>query len=235
MSIILCIETSTILCSVALSRNGKVIAIREISEGYVHAEKLLDFVSQVLIETGVDRNDLNAVAVSSGPGSYTGLRIGVSAAKGLCYALGIPLIAISSLKALAWGLRASQSNDNAADDVTRLYCPMIDARRMEVFTAIYDSKLKTLMPVNALVMDENSFNEYFLKGRVYFTGDGTEKCRDLYSGNEHADFTYAGIATASSLAELAFQEYTNSNFQDIALFEPFYLKDYKAGRKNIDS
>jgi tRNA threonylcarbamoyladenosine biosynthesis protein TsaB len=229
MSVILCIETSTSVCSVALSRDGKLLFMREISDGYMHAEKLLPFISEIITESGIKKKDIQAVAVSSGPGSYTGLRIGVSAAKGLCYALDIHLISVSTLQSLAWKVKEDLAKLELNTESV-LFCPMIDARRMEVYTALYNDKLEEVKAVSAEVMTEQSFSEYLDQYRIYFTGDGSEKCKALFEKQEQADFELSSTATASAMCALAELAYNSGKFEDLALFEPFYLKEYKAGK-----
>ncbi len=228
MALIICIETSTTVCSVALSRNGKVQALREIETGYVHAEKLLPFISEIILEAGISKKEIQAIAVSAGPGSYTGLRIGISAAKGLCYALDIPLISISSLKSLAWKTKEALSQDGPGAD-TILFCPMIDARRMEVYNAIYDSDLNEIRGVMAEVINADSLTDYFKENQVYFSGDGAEKCKAVFSGNKNARFELESSASASSMCALVESKFQSGQFEDLALFEPFYLKEYRAG------
>ncbi len=233
MATILCIETATSICSVALSRNSKVVTHREISGGYAHAEKLVQFISELIAEAGIANKDLEAISVSSGPGSYTGLRIGISTAKGLCYALDIPLISISTLQSLAWKLKEDFGKQNTAEQMPVLFCPMIDARRMEVYTALYDENLKEVIPVSPLVIDESSFSTYLEKHRILFTGDGAEKCREVLEVHPNADFSLAGLSSAVSQCALANDSFANNRFENLALFEPFYLKEYKAGKSSI--
>ena len=221
MAYILAIETTTKNCSVALFDDAKQLALKElVSEGYSHAEQLTIFIEEVLSEVKISINNLNAIALSMGPGSYTGLRIGTSTAKGLCYSLGIPLIAISTLKAMALGI--SKNYDST------LYCPMIDARRMEVFAGIYDAENNEIREINADVVDVNTYAKY-LKNEVLFFGDGALKCADIIS-NENANFIEC-YPSAKDIRTLAFQKYSNNDFEDVAYFEPFYLKDFVAGKK----
>ncbi len=231
MATILCIETSTTVCSVALSCDGKLLFVREVSEGYVHAEKLLPFISEIINESKIKLKDIHAIAVSSGPGSYTGLRIGVSTAKGLCYALDIPLIAVSTLQSLAWKAKEDLSKLEVKPDSV-LFCPMIDARRMEVYTALYDGDLKEVMQVSAEILDDKTFSNYFEKYKIYFTGDGAEKCRSLFSTQEQADFALQSNSSAATMCSLAESAYIGGKFENLALFEPFYLKEYKAGKSS---
>ncbi len=218
MAKILCIETSTKVCSAALSVDGNIVAFKEVNEeNFSHAENLNVFIEGVLEKAGVSKDSLEAVAVSQGPGSYTGLRIGVSTAKGLCYGLNIPLIALSTLKCMAWGL-AQQVNEG-------VLVPMIDARRMEVFCAQYDMNLNELSPVEAKVLDENSFTE--IAETIHFFGDGSTKFETV-SSSEKAQFheLLPSARWMGNLGDLAFQE---GKFADTAYFEPFYLKDFVAG------
>ncbi len=221
MAYILAIETTTKNCSVALFDDAKQLALKQlVSEGYSHAEQLTIFIEEVLSEVKISINNLNAIALSMGPGSYTGLRIGTSTAKGLCYSLDIPLIAISTLKAMALGI--SKNYDFP------LYCPMIDARRMEVFSGMYDSENNEIREVDADVVDVNTYAEY-LKNEVLFFGDGALKCADIIS-NENANFIEC-YPSAKDIRTLAFQKYSNNDFEDVAYFEPFYLKDFVVGKK----
>lgn len=220
MALILQLETSTSSCSVALSLDGNVIAFREINERNAHAGYLTLFIEEVLAEAGVKMNELSAVAVSMGPGSYTGLRIGVSTAKGLCYALDIPLIAISTLKAMAHGLK------DLGVDKSVLYCPMIDARRMEVYSAVYSQQLEEILPVEARIIDENSFADLLESQQVVFFGDGAMKCQETLSKSSNAIFFPNFINSAKDFSTLALERFTRESFEDVAYFEPFYLKDF---------
>lgn len=222
MALILLLETATSMCSVALSRDGQVVSFRERNEPNIHASQLTVFIEAVMKEARVKFKDLSAVAVSKGPGSYTGLRIGVSTAKGLCYALNIPLIAIETLKAMASGFRASADELN---EKNRL-CPMIDARRMEVYMSVFTPDLETLEPVQARILDEQSFDSY---PAITLFGDGALKCEALFgnrSGIRIAEFENS----ARHLAPLAFAKFEDKDFEDVAYFEPFYLKDFVAGK-----
>lgn len=223
MAKILCLETSTKNCSVALSDGGKLIALKEDgSDQYTHAEKLHVFIEEVMKEGGLRFSDLDAVAVSEGPGSYTGLRIGASSAKGMAYALGIRLIAVNTLQAMAYALRTGVE--------TALLIPMIDARRMEVFCAGYDGLGKPVFPTRAEVLAPLSFPEATAYESVLYFGDGAEKCQEVL---QHKDFEcIKGVeATAKGMVELATEKYHSSDFVDTAYFEPFYLKDFVAGKK----
>ena len=227
MSHILLIETATKVCSVGLLRNNQIIAMREDkSMQYSHSSLLTSFIQEALKETGIDFNQLDAVAVSKGPGSYTGLRIGVSVAKGICYALDIPLIAINTLQSMA--VTAILKDKNYA----RYYVPMIDARRMEVYNAVYDPKLKELKKTSADIIDENSFSSFLDKGRTVFFGDGAAKCIDVIK-HENAMFYDAIYPGVTGLAKSAQEKFTNKQFENLAYFEPFYLKDFVAGKPKV--
>ncbi len=218
MALILSLETATTNCSVALSNNGKTIAIKEDNDkGYSHAERLHVYIDAVLKEAGVNAKDLDAIAVSKGPGSYTGLRIGVSAAKGLSYALEKPLISIPTLEALSQQVK----NDDG------VIVSMLDARRMEVYSAIYDYNKNEIRETQAQILNESSFNSYLNQGRVYFIGNGVEKTKTLIN-NQNAIFIEGKLPSANELGLLAFNKYKISDFEDVAYFEPYYLKDFVA-------
>ncbi len=219
MGFILNIETATKNCSVSLAQAGNVVAIREFAgEGYSHAEKLHVFIEEVLKEAETTFSALVAVAVSMGPGSYTGLRIGVSAAKGLCYALNIPLLAIDTLELLARRVKITEG----------VIIPMIDARRMEVYSAVFDADYNKLRDTKAEIITEDSFLEY--TGECHLAGDGAEKCRTLLpEGNfiYHSDIVYPSSA---EMAGLSYNKHQKSDTVDVAYFEPFYLKDFVMNR-----
>lgn len=221
MGIILNIETATKNCSVSISNGAEVISIRELNEGqFSHAEKLHSFIVEVLDTAGLSMKDLNAVAVSKGPGSYTGLRIGVSTAKGICFALDIPLISVSTLKCLAL-----QIQDEAIDFVI----PLLDARRMEVYSAVFDNAHTQVRDTEAEIIDDNSFMAFLEKGKVCFLGDGAEKCKETI-GHINATFIDNRYPSAQQMAILADDKYKAKAFEDLAYFEPFYLKDFVAGK-----
>ncbi|WP_428741522.1 tRNA (adenosine(37)-N6)-threonylcarbamoyltransferase complex dimerization subunit type 1 TsaB [Tenacibaculum sp.] len=216
MATILNIETATKNCSVSLAKDGKTLAIQELNDGnYSHAEKLHPFIQKVLEEANVSNNQIDAVAVSKGPGSYTGLRIGVSAAKGLCFSFDKPLISIETLQSLAHQLTAEEG----------VIVPMLDARRMEVYSAVYDTNYKQVREIKAEIIDENSFQEYLQKGKVYFLGDGAEKCKEIIT-HENAVFLDAKYPSAKEMSQLSFDKYKKNDIEDVAYFEPFYLKDF---------
>jgi tRNA threonylcarbamoyladenosine biosynthesis protein TsaB len=227
MSLILQIETATTVCSVALAEDGNVLAYKEIGQRNIHAEAITLFIDEVLKEAGKNYTDLEAVAVSSGPGSYTGLRIGVSVAKGLCFALDKPLIAIETLEAMADGMIA---NDTTIDKDT-LLCPMIDARRMEVFTAVFDVDGNKVKPTAAEIIDENSFSELLQTHKILFFGDGAEKCREVLGSNNNALIVADFSNSARYLTNKALKKFLAGDFEDTAYFEPYYLKDFIAGKK----
>ena len=224
MSLILCIETGTDICSVGVARDGELISLRESDEGRDHAKKVGVFVDELLRETGISPDELDAVAVGMGPGSYTGLRIGVSFAKGLCYGLGIPLVAVGSLDAMA--AVAIEDNDAGILDVENwedaVLCPMVDARRMEVYTRLFDAKGNALSDVTAEVVTEQTFADVRRERQLVMFGNGAAKCREVLH-----DATYINITpSARGLARLAEQRLSAGQTEDIAYFEPFYLKDF---------
>ena len=219
MCLILSIETSTRSCSVALSLNGKLVnSIEEVSEQYSHSEQLTVFIEQLLLNENIKVSDLDAIAIGSGPGSYTGLRIGTSTAKGLCFACGIPLIAIPTLDAMAEGMKKNYPDMQL--------CPMIDARRMEVYCAVYYSNLAS--SVEAKVINEDSFKKELSQGSVLFFGDGANKCQNMLS-HPNAKFELGIYPSASDMIFIAYNKYENKEFEDLAYFEPFYLKDFLSG------
>jgi len=221
MGLLLNIETATEVCSVSLAREGEVIGLRESVEGQNHSVLLGVYVDELLREHGVRVEDLDAVAVSMGPGSYTGLRIGVSLAKGLCFGGDVPLVAVGTLQALA----AAVADRVAEEDA--LYCPMIDARRMEVYTALFNRAGNAVQPVGASVIDAGAFGSWLERGKVYFFGNGSEKVRDVIR-HPNACFVEGVRASATHLARLAEERWRRQAFEDLAYFEPYYLKDFVA-------
>lgn len=222
MPCILNIETATEVCSVAVSRDGQVIFQKEETKGPTHAVLLGTFVDEAVNMLRAQNLQPDAVAVSCGPGSYTGLRIGVSEAKGLCFGLNIPLIALNSLKIMANGV--SKMKD--LQDYT-LLCPMIDARRMEVYDVLLNKELQEVRPVSADIIDENSFTDYLDKGRIVFFGNGAEKCKAVLK-SETALFLDNVYPRALDMISLAEEAYVAGDFEDVAYFEPFYLKEFVA-------
>lgn len=223
MGNILCIETATTNCSVAIGQNGKSIAFKEKNnKQYSHAEKLHVFIEEVIKAASLELKDLDAIAVSKGPGSYTGLRIGVSAAKGLCFALDIPLISIPTLDSLASQVTLHENE---------MVVPMLDARRMEVYSAVFDSKGKQIRETRAEILDESSFCDYLEKQkRVYFIGDGVEKFQKVQN-HPHAVFIEEKLPSAKDMAHLAETKFKKNQLEDVAYFEPYYLKDFMVGKK----
>jgi tRNA threonylcarbamoyladenosine biosynthesis protein TsaB len=226
MTKILHIESATKMCSVAISENNKIIAIREQGGKYAHAELLTVFIDEVLKESKLNASDLDAVAVSKGPGSYTGLRIGVSAAKGLCYAIEKPLISISTLKSLAYGVAKE------IQDAKALYCPMLDARRMEVYCSLLDQDNNEIQETKALIIDQDSFSNLLEERVIYFFGDGADKCKDVIQ-HKNARFLSGKDPSSKFMVELAKKKYSNGEFEDVAYFEPYYLKDFVAGKPKV--
>ena len=225
MTLILSLETSTKNCSVALFYKEKLLLLKqENTINYSHSEQLTIFIQETLRNADKSIKELNAVAISRGPGSYTGLRIGTSTAKGICYALDIPLISVSTLKAMAFGLAVK---DHKYD----LFCPMIDARRMEVFAALYDQNNNNIRNVQADVLDKDSYKEY-LEKKIVFFGDGSEKYKAV-TNHHNAIFVDNFLASAQYIGQLAYQKFISNKFEDVAYFEPLYLKDFVANKKSI--
>lgn len=223
--ILLHIETATDVCSVALTQGMEVLGVKESADGNSHSKNLLPFIDQVLHDNEKTTANLQGIVVSIGPGSYTGLRIGVSTAKGMAYSLGIPVITVSTLESIAQGAK-QQASDNC--DIV----PMIDARRMEVFAARYDSDMNLLDEVAAVIVDENAYSELLREKEVVFCGNGMPKCMELLSQfpNAHfADFTLS----AQYMLPAALKKWEAKDFADTAYFEPFYLKEYVAGKPNV--
>lgn len=217
MAYILHLETATKVCSVALSNHGKLIEVIETEEdGYTHAENLTVFVERVLANAKLSPKDLQAVSVTSGPGSYTGLRIGVSTAKGLCYALGIPLISVNALEAIAVQAHEVYPAKNI--------CSLIDARRMEVFAAIYDTEMKELKAISADVIEEDTYSDF---ENLLICGDGAEKLQEVWK-DRNLEFDVNIKSSAKGHVQKAFEKFQTEQFEDVAYFEPFYLKDFVA-------
>ena len=230
---ILCIETATNICSVALCDQGKVLALRESSVDKSHAKLLTLFINDILENEGIDAKSLQAVAVSKGPGSYTGLRIGVSTAKGITYGAGVPLIAIGTLESMFHGLTGMKRVQNIIDKET-LLCPMIDARRMEVYSALFDSSGKMINKISAEIIEKDSYHQQLEEGRIIFFGNGAGKCSELIT-HKNALFVTDFELSAGFLANPSDSALKKETFEDIAYFEPLYLKDFIATipRKNI--
>lgn len=224
MTHILCIETSTDICSVCIASDEKVVAIRETERSFSHSEVITIFIEECLDEARLTAKDLSAVAVTTGPGSYTALRIGTSTAKGLCYALDIPLISVQTLKALAIGIKG---HVNEGD----LIIPMLDARRKEVYHAVYDASLQELTPVTPIVLDGQTFSER--RSTIHFCGDGVIKARDIL--NYDRAVYHEVYSSAAFLVEEAFEKFGQKKFENIAYYTPYYLKpaNINVQKKNI--
>jgi tRNA threonylcarbamoyladenosine biosynthesis protein TsaB len=222
MAFILNIETATEICSVSLAEKGKIILLKEDTEGQQHAKLLTVLIKELFEESKVSIKELNAVAVSRGPGSYTGLRIGVSAAKGIAYAADIPLLAINTLQAMALGV----STESEFEPET-WFCPMIDARRMEVYTAFFDLDNNLQREIVAEIIDENSFKDILNKRQVIFLGNGAAKCKNTIQ-SPNAVFIERQVSSASHMVELSYKAFIDKQFVDVAYFEPFYLKNFVA-------
>ena len=220
MTKILHIETSTEICSVCLSENEIPMYSKETHQGYQHASFLTTYIDKCMKISRVKMSDLNAVAISAGPGSYTGLRVGVSTAKAICYAMDIPLLSVDTLKSIAWKMKNSLKNNN---NKKTLLCPMVDARRMEVYTALYDWNLKEVSPTKALIINEKEFDED-TKWSDHFViaGNGGEKTREIIShwGMQYLDTK----CSASHMVVLALEKYKAKNFENLAHYVPNYLK-----------
>ena len=223
MSRILQIETATTVCSVALATDGIVVGYKQVDQRNIHAEVITLYIEELIGAAGLKYTDLDAIAISCGPGSYTGLRIGVSTAKGLCYALDKPLIAIETLEAMAYGVIADKS---LSIDEKALLCPMIDARRMEVYTALFDSAGNRMKATAAEIIDEQSFSDYLANQKVLFFGDGAEKCQTVLGSSKNAKFLNGFTNSAIHLTKKAAGKFAINDFEDVAYFEPFYLKDF---------
>lgn len=220
MALILNIDTSTSVCSVALAKDGQVVALKESNEGLNHSVLLGTYIDEILKGNNTEADQLDAVAISMGPGSYTGLRIGVSMAKGLCFGTGKPLIAVPTLQALALSV-----SSRLQEDVW--YCPMIDARRMEVYTAFFNRENKFIIDTKAEIIDENSFADLLAEHKIYFFGNGSDKIKEVLTAS-NANYIEKVETSAGHLAGIAEQLFADHQFVDVAYFEPFYLKDFIA-------
>lgn len=225
MAIILNLETATTNCSVSIAKNGNVIALKEHdTPNYSHSEQLHVFIQEVVQKASLTLSDIDAIAVSKGPGSYTGLRIGVSSAKGLCFALDVPLISVATLMNLA-----HQEKGDTYDFII----PLLDARRMEVYATVFDSELNELRETKAEIIDENSFSEFAAKGKVLLVGSGAQKCQGLLE-HSNIDFDIKAVPSANEMARLSFEKFQKQDFEDLAYFEPFYLKDFILQKKKVN-
>jgi tRNA threonylcarbamoyladenosine biosynthesis protein TsaB len=219
MARLLSLETSTHICSVAIHLDGKLLAWREMREPRSAASQLAVMIDAIMKESATQPHMLNAIVVASGPGSFTGLRIGVATAKGICFALNIPLIAISTLDLVAAQAKAMVADTNA------LLCPMLDARRMEVYCKVVDYNLNEVEPTQAKIVNANSFADYLENNAVYFIGEGAIKCRTIFT-HPNAKFLDEVVPQAVQLGELGYRKWLQQNFEDAATFEPYYLKDF---------
>ncbi len=225
MALILNLETSTTVCSVSLAKGGKVLALKKTEEENSHSKILTIFIEDIFKENNIDIKTIDAVAVSKGPGSYTGLRIGVSAAKGIAYGLNIPLISINTLKIMV--VRVLEENAKLKNDKSILFAPMIDARRMEVYTAFFNNNLEMKTDISADIIDESSYLGELSKHNIHFFGNGAPKCKEtIISTNAH--FIENIYPSADNMAPLSEKAFLNKDFEDVAYFEPFYLKDFIA-------
>ncbi|TVZ58601.1 tRNA threonylcarbamoyladenosine biosynthesis protein TsaB [Flavobacteriaceae bacterium MAR_2010_105] len=222
MAFILNIETTTTNCSVSLSKEGEILVLKEdYNTQYSHAESLHVFIDELFKSSEISLSDIDAIAVSKGPGSYTGLRIGVSAAKGLCFALNKPLISISTLEALSDQIKSIEGK----------IVTMLDARRMEVYSAVFDSDHKQIRDIKAELLNENSFSEYLQQGNVYFIGSGVEKAKSIIT-HPNAIYIEDKLPSANYMGKLAYRKFITNDFEDLAYFEPYYLKDFILNKAN---
>ncbi len=225
--LLLHIETATEICSVALSEGDKIVSVCDNSDGNSHSKNLLPFIDKIMKEANRELKELDGVVVSIGPGSYTGLRIGVSTAKGIAYSLQIPVITVGTLEGIANGCRSQ-----IADLSSLQIVPMIDARRMEVFAARYDADMNLIDDVAAVIVEEDSYAELLSKQRVVFCGNGMPKCKELLSRFENAQFAEFPIS-AKFMLPTALKKWETEDFADVAYFEPFYLKEYVAAKPHV--
>lgn len=233
MALLLSLETSSQACSVALHNNGLLLASREIDTPRSAASQLAVMIHEVINESQCKANDLQGIVVASGPGSYTGLRIGVATAKGLCYALNIPLIAINTLQLLAYQGKDLLQNMEVKEQSNKiLLCPMLDARRMEVYCMLLDYNFNEVEPTQAKIIDEQSFENYLEEKVVYFIGEGAAKCKEIIA-HDNAHFVTDINPKATRLGELGYAKWSQSAFEDVVSFEPFYLKDFLIRKPNL--
>ena len=241
MALILCLETATEVCSVALFRDELLLGIKESATRNVHSSMVTVFIETIMKEAGTRLDELDAIAVSMGPGSYTGLRIGVATAKGLCYALEKPLISVPTLQSMAYGIQCEMERKHSEQGQATgtpeknpfLVCPMIDARRMEVYCAVYDDQCMEVAEVRAEVMDADSFGTLLAHHRIMFGGEGAEKCKPLLEHHPNAVFMDGFNPSARHMGALALLKFSRKQFEDLAYFEPFYLKDFIAGKPRV--
>jgi tRNA threonylcarbamoyladenosine biosynthesis protein TsaB len=230
---IICLETATNLCSVALCDSDGVISMRESNEAKSHASLLTVFIEEILKEVGLRASQLEAIAVSKGPGSYTGLRIGVSVAKGVAYSASIPLIGIETTRSMFWGLFENRSY-NYSKEKDALFCPMLDARRMEIYYALYDISGITKREISAEVINEDSFSNINESVKIIIFGDGAAKCQNIIT-RKNTFFVDDFKMSSSHMCKPAVEASKNRKYEDVAYFEPFYLKDFITSKpkKNI--
>lgn len=226
MVIILQIETSTQNCSVALSKNGKTISVIENKTNFSHAEDLASFVDDILKLNHLSASQLTAIAVGKGPGSYTGLRIGVSLAKGLAFGLNIPLISVSSLQNMLYNPTVTAIINNANNS---FFVPVIDARRMEVYSMVFNQNYELIKPEKAIIVSQKTF-DYFDQSPVYIFGDAANKLKPVLENQHNITIVNDVIPSANAMTAIAYKKFNNNNFENIAYFEPFYLKDFIAGK-----
>jgi tRNA threonylcarbamoyladenosine biosynthesis protein TsaB len=231
MALLLSLETSTHAFSCALHHEGRLLAFKESVVDQTTASMLASMIDELFKDLQLKKNQLNAAVVAAGPGSYTGLRIGVATAKGICYALNIPLISVNTL-----GLMFRQFEDSGfeMDESPALFCPMLDARRMEVYCSMYDSEENVVLPTQAKVIDEGSFVEQLDERLVFFLGEGARKCKSVIR-HQNARFVFEIKPSASSLGVIGFEKFANNEFENTDLFEPLYLKDFVIRKPNLIS
>ncbi len=227
MSLILNIDTATDIAHISISKSGEILDSVTNKEQKDHGSFLQPAIQQLLKNNFISIQELDAIAISAGPGSYTGLRVGMASAKGLCFALQKPLITISSLEIIAYAAILEAGTQTANTGV--LFCPMIDARRMEVFTALYTQQLETLLEPNAMVIEQNSFANYLIENKIFFVGNGAKKW-ELICKNENALFSN-NISNPLAMNKLSFKKYENKDFTNLAYSEPSYLKEFFEGNK----
>jgi len=225
MCVILHIETATEVCSVSLAENGNILAVKEIVEGRSHASTLSVFIDEIIKNSKIKDKKPDAIAVSMGPGSYTGLRIGVSAAKGLCYGYNIPLISVSTLEAMSVGFQEKSKSKDQQNSQNHLFSPMIDARRMEVYMAIFTDKNEYFKETTAQIVESNTFDQLLSEHKVYFFGSGANKLSEIIV-NKNALFIDDFVHSSVYMASIAYKKYVEKDFVNVAYFEPFYLKDF---------
>jgi tRNA threonylcarbamoyladenosine biosynthesis protein TsaB len=231
---IICLETATNICSVALCDSAGVRYLKESSDSKSHSSLLTVFIEEILGEAGIRIRDLEAIAVSRGPGSYTGLRIGVSVAKGIAYALSIPVIAVDTTLSMFWGILADWDKETDLQSGNTLFCPMIDARRQEVYYALYDRNGSPVRPVTAEIINSDTFSDIPVLTKIIIFGDGAEKCKDLIK-RDNVVFKDDFRISAAYMHTPVIQALLENRYEDVAYFEPFYLKDFitTKPRKNI--